>query len=251
MSEQFYEKDIKDIIRKKKHIFHADEITSNIDDIKIFDEKVICQGKCRTDCLVLDRNGTVMGIEIKTERDSTQRLNKQLHYYSLVCKYVYVFCHDKHVPKVEKILKTYKHDHVGIISYINFKGVPTVGKYKQATPSPHRSPYHTLNILWKRSLLTMLRIIRDYPKYYNKNAIHTFNKNGHQNELATKGTHSLRMKKPSIINQIIGFIGVEKTYQLFCRCVIYGYDNRWQLIDETFFDVVKNGVIGIYEEQER
>ncbi|AAX92338.1 hypothetical protein TwortDSMZ_164 [Staphylococcus phage Twort] len=247
MSEMFYEQDIKDLIRTKKHLFHKDEITSNIDDIKIFNEKVICQGKCRTDCLVLDRNGTVMGIEIKTERDSTQRLNKQLYYYSLVCKYVYVFCHDKHVPKVEKILKEHKHDHVGIISYINFRGKPTVGKYKQATPSPFRSPYHTLNILWKYSLLTMLRIIRDYTKYYNKKV--TFNKNGHQNELATKSTQSYRMKKPAIINQIIGFIGVEKTYQLFCRVVIYGYSDRWKLIDETFFDVVKNGVIGIYEEE--
>ncbi|AKC02561.1 hypothetical protein [Staphylococcus phage IME-SA2] len=62
---KFYEKDIKDLIRTKKHMFKDDEITSDINDIRIFNEKVICQGKCRTDCLVLDRNGTVMGIEIK------------------------------------------------------------------------------------------------------------------------------------------------------------------------------------------
>lgn len=244
---QFYEQDIKNLIRTKKHMFKDDNITSDIKDIKIFNEKVICQGKCRTDCLVLDRNGTVMGIEIKTERDSTQRLNKQLQYYSLVCEYVYVMCHDKHVPKVEQIIKRYGHKHVGIMSYINFKGKPMVGKYKQATPSPHRSPYHTLNILWKANLLVMLKQIRDphtYRTRYSYNADGRYS-GGEGNFSQT--TQSKRMKKYSIINQIIKYLGVENTYKLFTRVVIYGYNNRWEVIEEDFFNTVKNGVKNINE----
>lgn len=140
-----------------------------------------------------------MGIEIKTERDSTQRLNKQLHYYSQVCKYVYVMCHDKHVLKVEQILKRYKHHHVGIISYINVKGKPIVGKYKKATISPHRSPYHTLNILWKHNLLIMLKQIRDpftFRSGYN------YNKNGRYTGGAgnfSQTTQSKRMKNSQLL----------------------------------------------------
>ena len=242
-TKQFYEQDIKDIILEKKHLFREDGITSSNDDIRIFNEKVICQGKCRTDCLVLDGNGTVMGIEIKTERDSTQRLNKQLKYYSLVCKYVYVMCHDNHVPKVEQLLKRYKHNHVGIISYINFKGKPTVGKYKKATPSPTRSPYHTLNILWKRVLLVMLKYIRDpftYHTGYNYGASGRYSQGGGQGLSLT--TQSKRMNKPSIINQIINYIGAENTYKLFTRTVIHGYTNRWKIIEGDFFNTIKNGV---------
>lgn len=244
---QFYEQDIKDLIRTKQHMFKDDEITSDIKDIKIFNEKVICQGKCRTDCLVLDRNGTVMGIEIKTERDSTQRLNKQLEYYSQVCKYVYVMCHDKHVPKVEQILKRYGHNHVGIISYINFKGQPTAGKYKQATPSPTRSPYHTLNILWKKNLLIILKMVRDpitYKTGYNYNSGGRYSGGG-GNFSGT--TQTKRMKKYSVINQIIKYLGIENTYKLFTRVVIYGYSSRWEVIEEDFFKTVKNGIENINE----
>ncbi|WRW34642.1 hypothetical protein CF5_0154 [Staphylococcus phage CF5] len=253
MSEEikkFYEKDIKDLIRTKRHMFKDDEITSDIKDIRIFNEKVICQGKCRTDCLILDRNGTVMGIEIKTERDSTQRLNKQLHYYSLVCKYVYVMCHDKHVPKVEQILKRYKHHHVGIMSYINFKGKPMVGKYKEAKPSPTRSPYHTMNILWKKNLLTILNLIRDpftYRSGYN------YNKNGRFSTSSgdtSHLTHTLKMKKPAIINQIIHYVGIDNTYKLFTRGVIYGYNDRWVVVEEEFFKTMKHGVRVINEERQ-
>lgn len=244
---KFYEQDIKDLIKEKQHLFYSDGITSNPEDIRIFNEKVICQGKCRTDCLVLDRNGTVMGIEIKTERDSTQRLNKQLFYYSQVCKYVYVMCHDKHVPKVEQILKRYKHHHVGIISYINFKGKPLVGKYKEATVSPHRSPYHTLNILWKKVLLTMLKQIRDpftYRSRYNYNASGRYS-GGAGNFSGT--TQSSNMRKYSIINQIIKYLGEENSYKLFTRVVIYGYSDRWKIIEEDFFNVIKNGIETINE----
>lgn len=244
MSEQnrFYEADIKELVRSKKHIFADDEITSADEDIRIFNEKVICQGKCRTDVLILDRNGTVLGIEIKTERDSTQRLNSQLHYYSQVCKYVYVMCHDKHVEKTEKILKRYKHNHVGIISYVEFKGAPILGKYKKATPSPFRSPYHTLNILWKQTLLIMLKHIRDPITFisgvnYNKGGRYS---GGGGNFSGT--TQTRRMKKFSIINQIIKYLGEDNTYKLFTRVVIYGYNNKWQILEEGFFDVVKNGV---------
>ncbi|MDU5634673.1 MAG: hypothetical protein E6021_12865, partial [Staphylococcus epidermidis] len=139
------------------------------------------------------------------------------------------------------------HHHVGIISYINVKGKPIVGKYKKATISPHRSPYHTLNILWKHNLLIMLKQIRDpftFRSGYN------YNKNGRYTGGAgnfSQTTQSKRMKKFSVINQIIKYLGEENTYKLFTRVVIYGYNDRWKVIEEDFFNVVKNGVESIRE----
>ena len=159
-------------------------------------------------------------------------------------------CHDKHVPKVEQILKRYKHTHVGIMSYINFKGKPVVGKYKDATPSPHRSPYHTMNILWKTNLMTILRLIRDPHTYrtgYSYNASGRYS-GGEGNFSQT--TQSKRMKKPAIINQIIRYVGVDNTYKLFTRGVIYGYNNRWEVIEEDFFNTMKNGVRVINEQRQ-
>lgn len=251
MSKKFYEQEVKDAVLKERHLFYEDEITSDQEDIRIYNEKAIAQGKCIMDCFVLDRNGTTLGIEIKTEMDSTQRLNKQLFYYSQVCKYVYVMCHDKHLPKVEKIIKDHKHTHVGILSYIDFKGELLVGKYKRATPSPHRTPYHCLNILWKMILVTMLRYIRDpftFRSGYNFNAGgDKSGGSGHFNNLAFS---KKRNTKPQIINGIISYIGRENSYKLFTRCVIYGYTNRWKIVEEDFFKALDTEMGGIIEKRE-
>ncbi|MCC9083788.1 sce7726 family protein [Enterococcus faecium] len=78
------------------------------------------RGNTICDCLIFTEKRGVIGIEIKTERDSTKRLNKQLKDYEKVCDFVYVLCHDTHVPKVEQILNRYNHRHVGILAYTEF-----------------------------------------------------------------------------------------------------------------------------------
>lgn len=240
MSKKFYEQEIKDAVLKERHLFYEDGITSDNEDIRVYNEKAIAQGKCIMDCFVLDRNGNTLGIEIKTERDSTQRLNKQLFYYSQVCSYVYVMCHDKHLPKVEKIIKDHNHKHVGILSYIDFKGTVMVGKYRKASLSPYRTPYHCLNILWKNILVILLRYIRDpitFRTGYNYNAGgNQSGGDGHFNNLAFS---KKRNTKPQIINGIISYIGRENAYKLFTRCVIYGYTNRWHIVEEAFFKALR------------
>lgn len=246
-NKRYYEQEVKDAILKERHLFFEDEITSDIEDIRIFNEKAIAQGKCIMDCFILDRNGTTLGIEIKTERDSTARLNKQLEYYSQVCKYVYVMCHDKHLKKVEKILKDHKHTHVGILSYIDFKGTLLVGKYKRATPSPKRNPYHCFNILWKTVLIRIMRYIRDpitYKTGYNVNKAGHTSGEGHYNNLAFS---QKRNTKPQIIRGLISYLGTENSYKLFTRVVIYGYNNRWQILEDNFFKALKNETSDLIE----
>lgn len=249
MSKKFYEADIKKAVLKERHLFYDDGITSDIEDVRIYNEKAIAQGKCIMDCFVLDKNGHTLGMEIKTERDSTQRLNKQMFYYSQVCSYVYVLCHDKHLPKVEKILKDHNHNHVGILSYIEFKGEVMIGKYKQATYSPHRNPYHCLNILWKNVLLILMRYVRDPVTFrtgYNINAQGHSSGEGHVNNLAFSRK---RNTKPQIINGLLSYLGWNNAYKLFTRTVIYGYNDRWKIVEDNFFKALNTEMGDILDKE--
>ena len=153
---KFREQDIQTLILNKEHIF------GDIGKSTIVFEKAIMRGHTICDCLVFTEKRGLIGIEIKTERDTTNRLNKQLHDYELVCDYVYVLCHDTHVEKVETILKRHKHAHVGILAYTEFRGEPLLGEYKAPKKSPRKSAFHMLDILWKTEILQLLGTFHTY-----------------------------------------------------------------------------------------
>ena len=75
------------------------------------------------------KNNIFYGFEIKSEKDNTKRLFKQLTAYVTFFQIVYVVTHEKHLDKVLDIINTYKHlNKVGIIkvdSNLNFKEVKT------------------------------------------------------------------------------------------------------------------------------
>lgn len=137
----FYEDDIKELILQKKHIFISEGKST------VLFEKGIVIGSTIADCLIFSEEKGIIGVEIKTERDTTRRLNKQLKNYSLVCDYVYVLCHDEHVSKVEEIINK-QFPHTGIIAYTEFKGEPVLGVYKQAVKSPFKKVEMAYQMLW-------------------------------------------------------------------------------------------------------
>ncbi|BCK59851.1 hypothetical protein [Staphylococcus phage vB_SauH_DELF3] len=243
---KFYEQDIQELITTERHRVKDDEISCNIQDIRIFNENAICQGKCRTDCLILNNDGTVMHIEIKKEPDSTTRLNKHVRMYSLFCKYVYVVCHDHSIDKVEIVIKRCLPNHVGNISYISFEGEPINGKYKQAMPSPIRSPYHPLNMIWKQHLMKRIKQLRDYNTYLTGYNYREAGKNNTNEGSYTEGLQRERMKKSAIKNQVIHYLGAQTYYSIFTRGVRYGYSNRWHVLEDDFFKVIQNGVSLLY-----
>ena len=81
---KFYEEDIKELILDKKHLFLNDT-----EEHTVLFEKAIVSGSTICDCLVFGVDSGIIGIEIKTERDTTKRLNKQLKHYSLICDKVF------------------------------------------------------------------------------------------------------------------------------------------------------------------
>lgn len=213
----FYEKDIQDLILQKEHVL------GELGQSSIIFEKAISCGSTIADCLVFTEEKGVIGIEIKTERDSTKRLNKQLENYSKVCDYVYVMCHDIQVPEVERIMKRYKHNHVGILAYTKFMDEPVLGVYKQAVKSPHKSMYHTLNILWKQEILTLLGTFR-YPVRRLEEEMgantQTLQTRSSGMGVANMTPFSRNMRKPELINTFIRRVGYEEANKIFCDIFI-------------------------------
>lgn len=228
---KYYEEHIKGGLLTQPQIFDSDNVAKETENKVMIFEKAIMRSKCIMDCMLLDSNGTVIGLEIKTERDSTQRLKKQLYMYSLVCKYVYVVCHDDFIDKVEKILKRHKFGYVGIISYINFKDKPTFGKYKDAEISPNRSPYHTLDILWKAEIIELFNNVRSV-KAKNKNSAYV--KSTSQTK-ERKASINHNLTKPQVITNMINVLGKQSTYTLFSRAMIYGVKNSEKIVDKYQF----------------
>jgi hypothetical protein len=66
-------------------------------------------GECKADLVIL--NGTATVYEVKSERDSLQRLQRQVAAYSRVFARVYVLAADTHVPAIQKMVS----DEVGLL----------------------------------------------------------------------------------------------------------------------------------------
>ncbi len=217
--DRFRESDVKIAILDNKRIF------GDIGESALVFEKAIMRGKTIMDAMICTQKRGVIGVEIKTERDTTARLNRQLKDYERVCDYVYVVCHDTHVAKVEQIIKRYKHAHVGIISYIKFQDTPTIGMYKEASKSPYKSAYHMLDVLWKQELLNYLsawalpsyRVAEAYglrPDPFDPT--HTRLDTG----VRSGDTYHYQSTKPMVIAQVVSRAGEQGATDIFCDTFI-------------------------------
>lgn len=220
MTKRFYEQDIKDLILTKSHLF----LQSPGEKHTILFEKAIDVGSCIADCLVFTESGLI-GLEIKTERDSVKRMNKQIQSYSKICDWVYVLIHDDHIEKTEDILKRNGHHHVGIISYTEFKGEPIVGVYRKPTKSPSKSVVTMyMSLMWKEELLNLAgafkRQISSLEEFgYNVASADSRGATG-INGISVQSNVSKRMRKPDIAKYIVQRLGEQKANSLLCNIYI-------------------------------
>lgn len=221
----FYEEHIQQLILKKEHLF------GDIGDSTVVFEKAIMQGRTICDCLIFTEKRGLIGIEIKTEHDSTQRLNKQLADYEKVCDYVYVLCHDNHIDKVDQILKRYKHKHVGILAYDEFRGEPLLGEYRVAVKSPVKDAYYMFDILWKEEILKLLGTFRHFgQKVYTATGVKyltTQDRGGGVNGLYTTSAYSRKMPKRVLIVGLLERLKrdeedeIDEASRVFCDIFIH------------------------------
>ena len=217
---KLYEADIKELILNKKHIF----ITTSSKSTVVF-EKGIVIGSTIADCLIFSEEGLI-GVEIKTEHDTTRRLNKQLKNYSLVCDKVFVLCHDDHVNSVEKILNTHGHSHVGIISYTEFRGEAILGVYKQAVRSPFKKVQMAYQMLWRDEIANILggfkRQVKTLEEFGLKVDTAKSRSNGLHGLYTQSNASKKYLRKSDMINMIVSRIGEEEANRLLCDIFISG-----------------------------
>lgn len=105
-----------------KYIFHDDNIIAKIEKEKDLDAKDIIfilepylkkmglltvkeknylgSNECPFDLTAGDENSlAIYGFEIKSDKDSFDRLERQLHHYSFICENIYLVVHKKELPK--------------------------------------------------------------------------------------------------------------------------------------------------------
>lgn len=138
-----------------------------------FDKHVLIFEKAlyntRIDGILFTDTG-VYGVEIKTEHDSLKRLHNQITEYFDYCHYVYILCHDKHLPKIEKELPPHIFDKVGIISYVNIGSKIFSGLYKEPKLNNKIHVRRLSNLLWSTEIFRMRKsLVGGLPKPQAKN----------------------------------------------------------------------------------
>jgi hypothetical protein len=78
------------------------EIVKSDDSTRIVHELGVCQGYSRIDVAAV--NGKLWGFEIKSERDTLERLETQIGYYGRVFDYLTIVVADKHLDRAEGII---------------------------------------------------------------------------------------------------------------------------------------------------
>jgi len=143
----------------KQEILSRPELFGNIGESRVVSEKSISEFRVIADLLIFSSNKGVIGIEIKTEHDSTQRLNKQLKAYEAICTEVWVIVHDSLYMEAERVIKRNNHPTVGIMSYNVINGEFFFGKIKDTSISTTFDVVHLMMILWKSELLHIARYV--------------------------------------------------------------------------------------------
>lgn len=193
----------------KRHILYHPSLFGNLGHANVVFEKAITNHEVIADCLIFSELKGIIGVEIKTERDTTKRLNKQLRAYSSMCHFVWVMCHDKHVQKVEDIIKKYNHKNVGIISYTIYEGEIIAGVYEEANTSPNFEPTQVLNLLWKKELLDIARALKN-------GSMVTGVKTNYVKDNYLGSSMTPNMRKPQLIRWLLQTMGTRGAVDAVC-----------------------------------
>lgn len=147
-----YDKDIREPL--------FDYLEDNFGKIRILEEKTM--GKSRADVIMV-RPSEIVGIEIKSNADTYERLKGQVRSYNRFCDRNYIVTglrHSKHVAE-------HVPDFWGIICIYEDNNKIIIEELREALPNPRIKLVNQLSWLWKLELSDIL-FINKLPKYKQK-----------------------------------------------------------------------------------
>ena len=138
--------DIREVLLKSLHNKYCKQC-----DTLVIEELGLCQGDSRIDIAVI--NGSVHGYEIKSERDTLDRLPSQQDYYNRVLDCVTVVASSCHLLKVEKLVPSWWG--LSEAEYKNKKLL--IRKIRPDTQNTDVDPTAIVQLLWREEALEALK----------------------------------------------------------------------------------------------
>jgi len=138
--------------RKMLRRYHADQSTL------VLDELGLMHGACRADIAII--NGRLIGFEIKSDKDSLSRLEKQIIAYNAVFDHIAIIISERHrLAVVQRVPK-----HWGIVLTVRGKrGAIHFKTQRKSKINPGISPVSVAQLLWKREAIEILQNLGPPP----------------------------------------------------------------------------------------
>jgi hypothetical protein len=129
----------------------------------ILNELGICQGAARVDMAVV--NGSLNGYEIKSDKDTLERLPLQIKYYSQVFDNMAIVVGEKHLGSVSMVIPEWWSI---IVVTANDENFLTLNVYKKGSYNSEVDPYALSQVLWKEEAIEILKKYNLQKGYISK-----------------------------------------------------------------------------------
>lgn len=116
----------------------------------VLNELGLCEGRARIDVAAL--NGELVGYEIKSERDTLDRLPRQIKYYDRVFDRLLLVTSECHLKGGIDFLP----EHWGLVTTRPEDDSVHLSTAREAEPNPNIDPYALSQLLWKPEVLSIL-----------------------------------------------------------------------------------------------
>lgn len=137
--------DVRTAVRQMLEAEHAGDA-----DTKVVEEMGIWSGSVRIDMAVI--NGQLTGYELKSDRDTLERLPAQAELYSRVFDKVCLVVGAKHAGKARRIVPRWW----GVIVANQTSGGVRLEQAREAKPNPKPDPLLVARLLWRDEALVAL-----------------------------------------------------------------------------------------------
>jgi hypothetical protein len=137
---------------RTKLVAHVGDEFADDPTTKIVPELGFCNGSVRIDIAAI--NGAIHGYEIKSERDTLQRLPAQRDIYGRVCDFVTIVAAESHLSKIAEIVPQWW----GIMEAIPNGESIVLQTRREARQNPTLDPYAIAQLLWREEALHVLRL---------------------------------------------------------------------------------------------
>lgn len=147
-----YDKDIREPL--------FDYLEERFGKTRMLEEKII--GRSRADTLMVTER-TFVGLEIKSDADTYERLKRQVRDYDRYCDENYVVIGKSH----EKHVKEHIPEYWGVLTVALEAGEVIVEEMQPAAPNPKVKKERQITLMWRPELQRLLEL-NHLPKYRQK-----------------------------------------------------------------------------------